>query len=582
MKQENRVARPGRRGAALSARLRTVALTGATVLLAGAAGSASAADTSQVQSIAQRETGYFRFTYPSALKAPLPLQQSIGIPPVMPQMQNYLDSQGLLGIYLSAGPVVPSQNAFFQSLGSNGRSCFTCHQPSNGMSVNTETIQRMFALTGGRDPIFAPVDGSNCPSSVPRTETVVSLLGGIFGGGRQSLRDSHSLLLNKGLFRVFLPVPTTTQDLTAVKGPAPHPVEFTITVVSDPYNCNTDPAYAQSTDATTHETRQMVSVYRRPRMSANLNITTTPALTLGGGGLPNINFVDGTGEAVDDPATGMPISGNIMWDGREPTLESQANHATLGHAQATKAPTPAQVAQMVAFEKNVYAAQSYHMQAGDLTQSATTGAGGPKAMSSAPSTFGPFAMYNAWPTSAAGNATMSQKARASIARGQALFNRRSFTVDNVPGFNNTTLFTNTGPQTTQCASCHGNLPAGSDPFPAGQRDIGIGGQAARFKGPKLATDLPVFKVTCKPGYTTAYYGTEVTTNDPGLALITGKCDDIGRRSVPQLRALSARAPYFSDGSASTLEDVVKVYNTRFGIGLAPTDVTDLANFLESL
>ena len=34
-----------------------------------------------------------------------------------------------------------------------------------------------------------------------------------------------------------------------------------------------------------------------------------------------------------------------------------------------------------------------------------------------------------------------------------------------------------------------------------------------------------------------------------------------------LRALASRAPYFHNGSAATLEDVVDFYDTRFSIGL---------------
>jgi hypothetical protein len=48
---------------------------------------------------------------------------------------------------------------------------------------------------------------------------------------------AYSLLLNKGLFRIFIPVPSQTLD------PTPHPTEFTVTVANDPPGCNTDPAY---------------------------------------------------------------------------------------------------------------------------------------------------------------------------------------------------------------------------------------------------------------------------------------------------------------------------------------------------
>ena len=70
------------------------------------------------------------------------------------------------------------------------------------------------------------------------------------------------------------------------------------------------------------------------------------------------------------------LSGNIMWDGREPTFESQAKDATMGHAQATQPPTPAQVAQIVQFETGIYNGQQIlNKQAGpvDLTIGADGG-----------------------------------------------------------------------------------------------------------------------------------------------------------------------------------------------------------------
>jgi cytochrome c peroxidase len=41
------------------------------------------------------------------------------------------------------------------------------------------------------------------------------------------------------------------------------------------------------------------------------------------------------------------------------------------------------------------------------------------------------------------------------------------------------------------------------------------------------------------------------TPDPGRALVTGKCGDIGAFKVPTLRGVAARPPFFHDGSAAT-------------------------------
>jgi cytochrome c peroxidase len=65
-------------------------------------------------------------------------------------------------------------------------------------------------------------------------------------------------------------------------------------------------------------------------------------------------------------------------------------------------------------------------------------------------------------------------------------------------------------------------------------------------------------------------------------LITGKCADIGKLKGPVLRGLAARAPYFHNGSAASLQDVVEFYDQRFSIGLSEQDKADLVAFLNSL
>ncbi|MEO6577216.1 MAG: hypothetical protein ABIP89_25430, partial [Polyangiaceae bacterium] len=70
--------------------------------------------------------------------------------------------------------------------------------------------------------------------------------------------------------------------------------------------------------------------------------------------------------------------------------------------------------------------------------------------------------------------------------------------------------------------------------------------------------------------------------DPGRALISGQWRDIGRFKVPGLRGLAARAPYFHNGSAATLAEVVEVYNTRFNMNLTAGEKSDLVAFLQTL
>src|SRR2546427_11092748 len=73
--------------------------------------------------------------------------------------------------------------------------------------------------------------------------------------------------------------------------------------------------------------------------------------------------------------------------------------------------------------------------------------------------------------------------------------------------------------------------------------------------------MPVYTLRC------AKAGGVLRTTDPGRALVTGRCEDVGKFKVPTLRALAARAPYFHNGSAATLEDVVEFYDRRFSIGV---------------
>jgi cytochrome c peroxidase len=177
-----------------------------------------------------------------------------------------------------------------------------------------------------------------------------------------------------------------------------------------------------------------------------------------------------------------------------------------------------------------------------------------------------------------------------VARGQAIFQTRVFTINGVAGLTN---IGGVKPSTSgTCSSCHNQANTGNDSFVAAQHDIGIGGTVAApgvtpppgapttIPGP--SKELPIFKLTCASGKSTVYQGSIVVTNDPGLAMITGLCADIGRFTVPQLRGLAARAPYFSDGSAATLVDVVTFYNNRFGIKLSNQDIQDLVAFLRTL
>jgi cytochrome c peroxidase len=137
-----------------------------------------------------------------------------------------------------------------------------------------------------------------------------------------------------------------------------------------------------------------------------------------------------------------------------------------------------------------------------------------------------------------------------------------------------------------CTTCHDTFNVGNHSFPL-PLDIGTS------RSPKYETDpniiaalqqvqvptLPVFELVCAQG---PLAGNTYYTSDPGKALITGQCSDIGRGKGLILRGLAARAPYFHDGIAGSLQQLVNFYNLRFQIGLSPQQKEDLVNFLQTL
>src|SRR5262249_108777 len=104
----------------------------------------------------------------------------------------FQDPTGILKTFNTTGKV-DLTGPFFQSLGTNGRSCGTCHQASDAWTVSAAHVADRFEATDGLDPIFRPNDGSNCDTL--DTSTV------------DARRQAYSLLISRGLIRIFLPVP---------------------------------------------------------------------------------------------------------------------------------------------------------------------------------------------------------------------------------------------------------------------------------------------------------------------------------------------------------------------------------------
>ncbi|MGH8338679.1 MAG: hypothetical protein ACRETL_18055, partial [Gammaproteobacteria bacterium] len=117
-------------------------------------------------------------------------------PPTIPQAVTNGDATGKISSYQPGGATTTSTNAFFAAgLGgsTNGRTCFTCHQPQDGWALKPSTAMENYLTTGGRSPLFQPVDGADCPSLVTPHQTVAQFLA------------THSQMLNKANTRIFLP-----------------------------------------------------------------------------------------------------------------------------------------------------------------------------------------------------------------------------------------------------------------------------------------------------------------------------------------------------------------------------------------
>lgn len=451
----------------------------------------------------------------------------VSLPPSIPQFQEFNNPGGRVATYQPNGATSTAGNAFFTSLGTNGRTCFSCHRPEAAWAITPALATAIFQASQGNDPLFAPVDGANCPDAP-----------GVSSTNLAQKAAAYSQLLQKGNIRVALPIPTGA--------------EYVARVLRDPYGCNTGPQHAG-----------VLSMYRRVIHSTNL-----------------------TRNATLDTATGtIAPQGVIMWDGREPSLESQFVSATLGHAQAASAPTTAQVAQGVNFELGLFTAQNFSNAAGSLT--AALALGGPANLSklglpSVPTISTPlaFPQYTAW------TLFTNTPAQRSINRGQLIFNLRTFTINGVAGFNDAGGLAIPG--TNTCSTCHNLLAVGADVIPGG-RHLGIGDNSSAVLPP--TQDQPLFSFLCPTGSIPFFSNPvvvngvtydELQTTDPGMGLISGKCKDLGKFKVPRLNGLAARAPYFHNGNAASLADVVDFYDRRFGIGLSAQDKQDLINFLNSL
>lgn len=460
---------------------------------------------------------------------------------VLPKELRYPNEAGAATTLNAKGPVDTRGHAFFTPLGVNGRACATCHQPADAMGLSVATIRERWNATKGQDPLFAPVDGANCPN-LP-----------------QGQEASHSLLLNRGLFRIARPWPPRGDDGKPIKP------EFSLEVVRDPTGCNLHAQHGLKSDNPT------VSVYRRPRPVANLKYMLAVGFPFDPkNGLP----------LKRDPLTGEYMSGNLLSDARALTLPLQLQDAVRSHLQMNGNPTPEQVKQILDFEQQVFSAQSHDKWGGALTDGGAMG--GPEVLEKSRAGVLQNAQRNPmwkeflpWKTAAPAANAEQQKFRESVARGAELFVKRMFLISGSTGINSMGFGS---PVLNSCAMCHNMANVGIDVAP-GQVDLGTTNEPWAKPSP----ELPLFKLTCNANVKPhPFLGRVVYTQDPGYALTTGRCEDIGKITMQSMRGLAARAPYFANGSAKTLREIVEIYNRRYQIRLSEQEIEDLTNLMSVL
>jgi cytochrome c peroxidase len=451
-------------------------------------------------------------------------------PAVLPNLLPFPNATGFAATYSTTGTLDLS-NPFFKSLGTNGRSCGTCHTPEAAWSITPAGILARFRASAGTDPLFRPVDGAVAPTADVSTYA--------------ARQRAYAMLLGKGLIRVGIGIPANA--------------EFELAAVDDPYG------YASAAE---------LSLFRRPLPAANLGFLSTV-------------MWDGRETYADAASSSCLIGTTACFASLHYDLGQQAFDATMGHAQASQALSDADREAIVAFESSLYTAQLYDDDAGMLR--ARQAEGGPEALAQQPFHFGindvlagdyasgapfdpaVFKLYQAWNAPeqngmTAGDPHSVTEARRAVARGESIFDARTFHITGVGGFNDDLGIPDA---MGTCSTCHDAPGAGAHSIPM-PLDIGISDASRR------TADLPLYTLRNKAT------GALVQTTDPGRALITGKWRDIGRFKGPTLRSLAARPPYFHNGSAADMHAVVDFYDTRFHIGLTEQDKDDLVAFLRTL
>jgi len=303
---------------------------------------------------------------------------------------------------------IDRENPFFQDLGTNGRSCATCHQPAQAWTITPVELRERFERTGGLDPVFRNNDGSNCEGADISTV--------------RKRRRAFSLLLSRGVIRIGLDVPANA--------------EFEIVDVDDPYGCGTLLTSA--------------SIYRRPLPTTNLAFLSTVMWdgreTVPGQAIRD-HLIAQALSATTGHAQGAPPSRALL---RE-IVEFELGLFTTQTVDRVAGSLTAQGARggprRLAREPFCIGINDPLDMLPSMPGACPTSSGGLDPIV--------FTLFGEWDTA-------RSRERQAIARGEALFNTRQFVIDDVPGLNGGSQDPVAGPiRGGTCTICHDTPNAGN-------------------------------------------------------------------------------------------------------------------------
>lgn len=462
------------------------------------------------------------------------------------------DPLGKLGTSSTNGFNGGSTNGFFVPLGTNSRTCSTCHIADDAYSISPATVKNV-AKKNFRDPLFDPIDGgADCPP--------VSYF-------LPDARNS-SMLLENALIREQIPIPSEA--------------EFSIDAARNPKNCQIWPL---SPDW--EKISKKLIVFRRSLPSTNLFF------------LSDVRWDARETRQLIVTGQNFTNTGPLDFD-----LGSQANGASVTHELSFPITGTQAQTDIVAFERNLFTAQLSIKPLDDLGER-----GGPGYLAkNIASTFfigqndplgkdfssDVFTLFDDWEPHRQGRRQNAQanhrppELQQVIGEGEEIFNNRTFTITNVQGLNGARsdpLYNPADPLADKsivgtCSTCH-NTPNVGNHSTSLLLNVGtatavpVDNRGQPIQDILDTTNLPIYTLKSSAG-------SVVSVTDPGRALITGRWVDVGKVKVPVLRGLAARPPYFHNGSARDLATVVSFYNARFSIGLTPQESSALVLFLSAL